>query len=176
MALVLLLFNSCRTACVCIVPGICLPAEVYPIHVIAAVLFSVLSMLYYRWQYGKRLHFSLGKFFKKESASLSRWQFNAELGHLPFYVMTKRATGLSEYNDLSEDKQLETLHCYGVYIGKRKAGRQTVVLFQLYGFYVEVHYKHYRKHIDHTVATDNAGILHPYIDQINIRDLDQNKD
>lgn len=88
--------------------------------------------------------------------------------------MTKRAIGLKEYNELAEAQQFEALHRDGVYVGKRKMMRRTVVLFQLYGFYVEVHYKQYRKLIDHTVATDDADILHPYIDQINISDLDKN--
>jgi len=90
--------------------------------------------------------------------------------------MTKKAIGLAEYIELEEDQQFEILHRDGVYIGKRKVGKQTVVLFQLYGFYVEVFYKHYRRHVDHTVATDNADILQPYIDQINVRDLDGNEE
>lgn len=89
--------------------------------------------------------------------------------------MTKKAIGLAEYIELEEDQQFDILHRDGVYIGKRKPGKQTVVLFQLYGFYVEVFYKHYRRHVDHTVATDNADILQPYIDQINVRDLDGNE-
>lgn len=91
-----------------------------------------------------------------------------------FTLMTKKAIGLKEYTDLPEEQQFDILHRDGVYVGKRKAGKQTVVLFQLYGFYVEVHYKQYRKQIDHTVATDDAGILHPYLEQITIRDLDKN--
>ena len=47
-----------------------------------------------------------------------------------------------------------------------------MVLFQLYGFYVEVFYKQYRRQIDDTIATVNPDILQPYIDQINVRDLD----
>lgn len=92
-----------------------------------------------------------------------------------FKTMTKRAIGLSEYSDLTEDQQFDILHCDGVYIGKRKLGKQILVLFQLYGFYVEVHYKHYRRQVHHTVATDNADILQHYIDQVNIRDLDGNE-
>lgn len=86
--------------------------------------------------------------------------------------MTKKAIGLAEYAEFTEEAQLEILHRDGVYVGKRKVSRQTVVLFQLYGFYVEVFYKQYRKLIDHTVATGNADVLQPYIDQINVRDLE----
>ena len=88
--------------------------------------------------------------------------------------MTKKAIGLPEYMELEEEQQFEILHRDGVYIGKRKAGKQSVVLFQLYGVYVEVFYKQYRRHVDCTVATSDAGILQPYIDQIHIRDLDGN--
>ncbi len=86
--------------------------------------------------------------------------------------MTKKATGLAEYAEFTEDQQFEILHRDGVYVGKRKVGKQTVVLFQLYGFYVEVYYKHYRKTVDRTIATDDAAILQPYLDQINVRDLE----
>jgi len=86
--------------------------------------------------------------------------------------MTKKAIGLKEYKELSEEQQLDILHRDGVYVGKRKVEKLTVVLFQLYGFYVEVFYKRYRREIDATVATDNADVLHPYINQVNIRDLD----
>ena len=86
--------------------------------------------------------------------------------------MTKRAIGLAEYRELTGEQQFEILHRDGVYVGKRKVGKQTVVLFQLYGFYVEVFYKQYRKQVERTVSTDNADILLPYIDQINVRDLD----
>lgn len=86
--------------------------------------------------------------------------------------MTKKAIGLAEYTGLSQDQQFDILQRDGVYVGKRKAGKQTVVLFQLYGFYVEVFYKQYRRLVDHSFATDNTDILQPYIDQINVRDLD----
>lgn len=85
--------------------------------------------------------------------------------------MTKKLIGVAEYNELEQEKQFDILHRDGVYVGKRKVGKQTIVLFQLYGFYVEVYYKQYRKQIDHIITSDNAEILHPYIDQIQVRDL-----
>ena len=56
-----------------------------------------------------------------------------------------------------------------------KADKQTIVLFQLHGFYVEVYYKQYRKIIDRIVTTDSTNILQPYLDQIHIRDLSNDK-
>ena len=85
--------------------------------------------------------------------------------------MTKKAIGLAEYNELLQNQQFDILHRDGVYIGKKKAGNKTIVLFQLYGFYVEVYYRQYRKHIEYTVSSDNPDILHDYIDQVQVRDL-----
>lgn len=87
--------------------------------------------------------------------------------------MTKKAIRLAEFNELMESQQVDLLHRDGVYVGKRKNERSTTVLFQLYSFYVEVHYKQYRKKIDRLVTTDNPGILHQYIDQVKIDGLDQ---
>jgi hypothetical protein len=70
---------------------------------------------------------------------------------------------------------LEVLHKHGVYIGKRKVEHRTVMLFQLHSFYVEVYYKQYRKIIDYIITSDSTDILHPYLDQINIRNLNDGK-
>ncbi len=90
--------------------------------------------------------------------------------------MTKKVLRLREFLELSEKEQFELLHFDGVHVGKRKVSSQTVILFQLYGFYVEVYYKQYRKVIDHVVTSENTDILQPYLDQIHIRDLKNGKD
>jgi hypothetical protein len=90
--------------------------------------------------------------------------------------MTKKAIGLTEFLELPEALQFELLHRDGVYVGKRKVDRQTVVLLQLAGFYVEVHYKKYRTQIDHIVTSDGTEILQPYLDQIHVRDLNKDKE
>ena len=89
--------------------------------------------------------------------------------------MTKKALSLTEFMDLPQELQFEVLHKHGVYVGKRKADKQTIVLFQLHGFYVEVYYKQYRKIIDHLVTSDSTDILQPYLDQIHIRDLNTDR-
>jgi hypothetical protein len=89
--------------------------------------------------------------------------------------MTKKALSLTEFIDLPEELQFEVLHKHSVYVGKRKIDKQTVVLFQLHGFYVEVYYKQYRKLIDHIITSASTDILHPYLDQINIRDFNEDK-
>lgn len=85
--------------------------------------------------------------------------------------MTKKALGYKEFIGLPVELQLEVLHMDGVYVGKRKIGDQTAILHQLYGFYVEVYYKKYRKKIDHLNISDNAEILLPYIDQVEVKGL-----
>ena len=89
--------------------------------------------------------------------------------------MTKKALSLTEFIALQQELQFETLHKHGVYVGKRKEGKQQVLLFQLHGFYVEVYYEKYRKNIDYIVTTANTDILQPYLQQINIGELDQEK-
>lgn len=89
--------------------------------------------------------------------------------------MTKKALSLTEFMDLPQELQFEVLHKHGVYVGKRKVNRQSIVLFQLHGFYVEVFYKQYRKTIDHMITSNSTEILQPYLDQINIRDFNEGK-
>lgn len=89
--------------------------------------------------------------------------------------MTKKALSLIQFMDLPQELQFEALHKNGVYVGKRKNNEQSIVLFQLHGFYVEVYYKHYRKEIDRLITSDTTEILQPYLDQINVRDLDDEK-
>ncbi len=89
--------------------------------------------------------------------------------------MTKKALSLTEFIDLPEETQFETLYQHAVYVGKRKREQQQVVLFQLHGFYVEVYYKHYRKEIDHIITSNSTDILQPYHEQINITELKDKK-
>lgn len=90
--------------------------------------------------------------------------------------MTKKALGLDEFLELSETEQFELLRRDGVHVGKRRIGRQTVILFQLYVFYVEVYYKQYRRVIDHFVTSESTDIFQPYLEQISIRSIKKNKD
>jgi hypothetical protein len=88
--------------------------------------------------------------------------------------MTKKAPTLSEFRCLCEDLQMEILQRDGVFVGKRIVNGKTLILFQLYTFYVEVHYQLYRKEISRLVISSDVDILAPYMDQIHIRDLDKN--
>lgn len=89
--------------------------------------------------------------------------------------MTKKQLRAAEFLDLPETEQVDLLHADGVHIGKRKIGRQTVILFQLYSFYVEVYYRRYRRTIERMLTSESTDILQPYLDQIHIRDLNKGK-
>lgn len=90
--------------------------------------------------------------------------------------MTKKVLRLNEYLELPENGQMELLHQDGVHIGKRTEKGQTVILFQLYGFYVEVFYRQYRRVIDHLRTSESTDLLQPYLDQIYVKDLQKNSD
>jgi hypothetical protein len=85
--------------------------------------------------------------------------------------MTRKALSLREFTDLPEELQFEVLHKHGVYVGKRKCNGQYVILYQLHGFYVELYYKEYRKTIERKITSDRTEILHPYLDQVSIKDI-----
>ena len=89
--------------------------------------------------------------------------------------MTKRALDLAGFKKLSQKMQLDLLYNDGVHVGKRNVDDNVVILFQLYGFYVEVHYTDYRKDVKQLISSESADILQPYLSQIHIRDLDNKK-
>jgi len=89
--------------------------------------------------------------------------------------MTKKILGLAEFLALLPEQQFDLLHSDGVYIGKRKAHGQTIILFQLHGFYVEVHYRRYRRDVEQLVTSKETEILQPYLEQVHVRDLKKNK-
>jgi hypothetical protein len=89
--------------------------------------------------------------------------------------MTKKLFNVKEFDKLDEALQFDLLQKDGVYVGKRKLAKQTVILFQLYTFYVEVYYKNYRRLIDHIITSDNTNILEPYLDQVHVRGLNKGK-
>ena len=53
---------------------------------------------------------------------------------------------LYEYNSLDEAEQHEAIWDYGEMIGDRLEGEYRILLYQLFGFYVELYY-----HIEHNV-------------------------
>jgi hypothetical protein len=90
-------------------------------------------------------------------------------------AMTRKILTGVEFEALSEEARLDLLHRDGVYIGKRNCDGQVLILFQLYGFYVEVHYKNYRRDISHLLVSGDVNMLQPYLDQIHVSGLNSKK-
>lgn len=78
---------------------------------------------------------------------------------------------LFEFRVLTDDEQVDHLYRDGVYIGKRKDKGVSVVLYQLGGFYVEVYYHQYRRHVCRINGFSSTGPLDPYLQEINVEDL-----
>ena len=78
---------------------------------------------------------------------------------------------LYEFELLSDNEQIDLLYADGVYLGKRKAGEYSVVLYQLDNFYVEILYKRYRYYISRIRCFTSTNLLEPYLVQINIEDI-----
>ena len=78
---------------------------------------------------------------------------------------------LYDFSLLAEAKQVDLLYKEGIYIGKRKLGSITAVLYQLDSFYVEVFYHHYRVSIHNLRCFKTTDGLDPYLNQINVEHL-----
>ncbi|MBS1585540.1 MAG: hypothetical protein JSS82_08320 [Bacteroidetes bacterium] len=86
--------------------------------------------------------------------------------------MTKRFIDLEAFKNLTVAEQLNILHKDGVHVGKRMVDYKPVILFQVNNFYVEVHYKEYRKDVNKLLVSDNVEMVHPYLKQIQVKGLD----
>jgi len=78
---------------------------------------------------------------------------------------------LSDFKLLDYRAQTDLLHKEAIYVGKRKIFSRTVVLFQLYTFYVEIYYHEYRKIIHYINCTQSIESVDPYLEQINVEEL-----
>lgn len=72
---------------------------------------------------------------------------------------------------MQREEQEEILYRKGVYIGKQRKAEQVAILFQLEGFYVEVHYKEYRQYIDRIKVTSNPDIIDQYLEPFDMGEL-----
>lgn len=78
---------------------------------------------------------------------------------------------LFEFQVLPMQEQVNVLYEQGVYIGKRKADKLTVLLMQLDSFYVEVFYRKYRQDITRLRCSASTWMLDPYLSQIDVEYL-----
>lgn len=82
-----------------------------------------------------------------------------------------KAMRLHDFIHLPESEKARLLYKHGVYIGKRRHGTISVVLYQLDGFYAEVFYRSYRREIDHISCFSGTARLDPYLTEINVEHL-----
>jgi len=78
---------------------------------------------------------------------------------------------LFEFQILDLADQVGILYKHGVYIGKRKQGHLTIMLFQVDSFYVEVVYRLYRRYIARVRCSESTTMLDPYLGQIHVEYL-----
>ena len=76
-----------------------------------------------------------------------------------------------EFQLLATPEQINILYKQGVYIGKRKENKLTVLLYQVDSFYVEVVYRLYRRHIARIRCFASTALLDPYLEQIDVEHL-----
>ncbi|RYF87136.1 MAG: hypothetical protein EON98_01495 [Chitinophagaceae bacterium] len=73
-----------------------------------------------------------------------------------------------EFAELPHEEQVTRLYRSGVYVGKRKLGPTTVILYQLHGFYAEIYYLQYRRMIESISCFSGTARLDPYLSQVAI--------
>jgi len=78
---------------------------------------------------------------------------------------------LFDFQLLPENEKIELLYKQGVYIGKRKEGTVTVLLYQLNSFYAEVFYKKYRCYVTKIHCFSSTAFLDPYLTEIDVESL-----
>jgi hypothetical protein len=78
---------------------------------------------------------------------------------------------LYEFEMLTDNEQVDLLYKEGVYLGKRKVGEYSVVLYQVDNFYIEILYKKYRYYISRIRCFTSVKLLDPYLSQIDIVEL-----
>jgi hypothetical protein len=78
---------------------------------------------------------------------------------------------LYDFTLLEDREKIRLLYDHGVYIGKRKTRGTSVALYQLEGFYAEIFYHTYRRHIKQISSFAGTAGLDPYLTEINVEHL-----
>jgi hypothetical protein len=78
---------------------------------------------------------------------------------------------LYDFTLLQDREKATLLYKHGVYIGKRKIGSVSIILYQFEGFYAEVFYRTYRRHIETISCFAGTARLDPYLTEINVGHL-----
>ena len=67
------------------------------------------------------------------------------------------------FETLSVDRQMDLLQKEGIYIGKVKQGKGTILLYQYQSIYVEVHYAVHRSKITAVCCFADTTVLDRYL-------------
>ena len=76
--------------------------------------------------------------------------------------MNQQAALCLAFEAMERDEQMDALQRDGVYIGKRKVGKGTSLLYQYQSIYVQITYSVHRLHIDGVHCFTDTGILDEY--------------
>ncbi len=81
------------------------------------------------------------------------------------------AMTLRDFTLLNDKEKISLLYVHGVYVGKRKIGKTTTILYQLEGFYAEVFYRSYRRYVERICCFEETTRLDPYLTEIHVEHL-----
>ncbi|RYG33687.1 MAG: hypothetical protein EOO01_32975, partial [Chitinophagaceae bacterium] len=78
---------------------------------------------------------------------------------------------LQEFQAFSPNKQRRMVHAKGVFLLNREGVGLTAILYQLEGFYVELHLDTQSAVVLHLVSFSDTEALEPYLHQIHLTEL-----
>jgi hypothetical protein len=78
---------------------------------------------------------------------------------------------LADFVAMNNAEQIRSLTTKGVRLGNRADEQYQITLYQIDGFYVEVHYHKVEKHVTHIGAFSTIEPLEPYLAEMDITNL-----
>lgn len=78
---------------------------------------------------------------------------------------------LADFVALNNAEQIRSLTAKGVRLGNRADDQYQITLYQVDGFYVEVHYHKVDRHVTHIGAFSTIEPLEPYLADMDITNL-----
>lgn len=86
-------------------------------------------------------------------------------------MLAKLIVTLHQFNQLSEDEQSGVICLKGVLIGLKSTSEFRILLYQIEGFYVEVHYHAAMNMIKQFIGFSSTDQLEPYLKEINLKEI-----
>ena len=78
---------------------------------------------------------------------------------------------LDKFNLLNEDEKSNVLWLKGSLVDIIRKDHITVLLYQLYGFYVELYYNYNKNQIERFRSFSSTDYLEPYLDKISLEGI-----